>query len=120
MTTSSKVLLLLSAGLLLAITFNVHALRKVRGAENAVVPITYVHRIRTIHVRPITDAKPVQPPQFIEFKDYTGLRTWEKPQEPLKVLVKEVDERLVITTSVLLVFIAGVGFICGYGARKTN
>lgn len=125
MTNSSKVLLIISCGLLLAIVCNVHGMRKVRGAEHALVPITYQRHIHTIHIHCIdrcgtyTKVGSVVP-EYLEYKDYTGLRSWEVQKEPLRVLVKEIDERLVMTMSVLLVFVAGVGFVSGYGARKTN
>jgi hypothetical protein len=111
--------------LLVAIVFNTFTL--VRGAEYApTIPVAYRTGVRTIHIHCISNCGTytksfVGNPDFLEWKDYTGLHDWKEPEvKVMKVLVKEVDERLVITTSILLVFVAGVGFLSGYGARKTN
>lgn len=125
MTKIDKAAALVSIGLLLAIVINITGILRAYGSEPTnLVPVQYarpVHRVPTVHY--LVKAKPWgegSSVEYTEFSNYTGLNDYPKPVEPLKVLVKEIDPDLIITGSVVCVFVMVVGFVAGYGARKTN
>ena len=113
--------------LVLAIVFNLFGIA--RGSEyGKPIPVTYVHRVHTVHFRCLAECnKPYSainftlpaPVPFQEFKEWTGLRDFPK-QQTIPVLVKEIDPNMVMTASLMCAFMAVVGFVTGYGARKTN
>lgn len=114
--------------LILSIIFNLFA---TYGAEyGRTVPVPYVHRVHTIHFRCFNDCgkhpdKPdafqasSEPVPYLEYQKWTGLNDYTTTPT-VQVLVRDIDPRLIYTTSMIFVVCLGIGFISGYGARKTN